>query len=407
MKSGISAIILALIMILPFESEGQIMEYITAYKQEQIQTMFKPIRKRVIPFLKAIEKGFDSEYWESFHYDTLFSYMNYDVDVYYLENPFEFDVLDSTIHTSGVVLIPTAQKARGEVVYCHGTISPTRKNSEPSYIKNYHSDTAKIYSNLNYPFLMASMGYVVYVPDYIGYGKSEQISHPYAQFKPNAEDFYQHYQAFHPKVKNKIEVEDSIFITGISEGGAIAMGIHRVFEEHANKTIAWSSLCSGPYDLNESIHWFSSKEKANPFSCAAYKWSAYELCNAERIPLDSILRKPPKKAEKIYKSSSLLFTTKKPKKIFTENALNSILSRESKLNQMLKDHSPVYFKPKSPIYLYHGEVDDLVPFENTLKAKEVFEQKKVSFEVISFPKLGHISIVQPYIFQTMKRLNDR
>ena len=73
---------------------------------------------------------------------------------------------------SGAVLVPVTTTALPVLSYQHGTLLPTSENQAPSYYAT-NSDVWSVVS------VLASTGYVVSAPDYLGYGASKALPHPY------------------------------------------------------------------------------------------------------------------------------------------------------------------------------------------------------------------------------------
>ena len=81
------------------------------------------------------------------------------------------DIDGSEIEASGVVFVPQGDAEMPIVSYQHGTISDN--DNAPSNVENLGNDEYTIMA------VFSSFGFVVSMPDYIGYGDSVASEHPY------------------------------------------------------------------------------------------------------------------------------------------------------------------------------------------------------------------------------------
>jgi hypothetical protein len=80
----------------------------------------------------------------------------------------------SDIVASGAIFIPDVKGALPMLNYNHGTYFPSRERNAPSYLS--YSD------ELNIGKLFSSAGYLVVMPDYIGYGSTKDQAHTYGAY---------------------------------------------------------------------------------------------------------------------------------------------------------------------------------------------------------------------------------
>jgi len=73
---------------------------------------------------------------------------------------------------SGAVLVPVATGPLPVLSYQHGTLEPSSETQAPSY----YAAGSDVWSVVS---VLASTGFVVSAPDYIGYGASKALPHPY------------------------------------------------------------------------------------------------------------------------------------------------------------------------------------------------------------------------------------
>jgi pimeloyl-ACP methyl ester carboxylesterase len=146
---------------------------------------------------------------------------------------------------SGLVAWPRGGAPRGLVIYNHGTTAD-RKMSPSRYTgaSGSESDMAVL--------VFASGGYAVAAPDYLGLG-DHQGAHPYPLARVNSQSAI---DIISPTLRvaahRNVAIGPKIFVTGYSEGGAVAMWTAQRLDQmsHMSTRFAASAPLSGPYDLS-------------------------------------------------------------------------------------------------------------------------------------------------------------
>ena len=129
-----------------------------------------------------------------------------------------------TVTASGLVSVPVkASGARSPVIsYQHGTIF---KDAEAPSNHAVASEAAVI---------MASLGYIVVAPDYVGYGVSKGAEHPYLLSAPSAAAVLDLLTAAKSwRRSNAVADNGQLFLAGYSEGGYVTMAAHRALQASA------------------------------------------------------------------------------------------------------------------------------------------------------------------------------
>ena len=168
------------------------------------------------------------------------SLFTYDVEMRRLS--YDMPFLGEDIPVSGAAFLPSAAGMELPVlVYHHGTTF--QRQSAPSFKVDL--------TNLGYA--MASMGFVVLMPDYAGLGEST-IQHPYCHAQSEAD-------AGWSMVEEVVELgagldvgfNGNLYITGYSQGGHGAMAMARAqLPEQLQDVLAVKAVAplSGPYDMS-------------------------------------------------------------------------------------------------------------------------------------------------------------
>lgn len=156
---------------------------------------------------------------------------------------------------SGALYLPTDVAPRGLVVFYHGTT--ISRNEVPSRLVESATLDAL-------PFL--AQGFAVALPDYIGQGDSPG-RHPYPLGRINA---WSGIDMVAPARKVAADlglpVGDALFVSGYSEGGAVAMWGARHAQENPRLGIRWRAAAplSGPYDLSGVTAQSMIQAQSNP-----------------------------------------------------------------------------------------------------------------------------------------------
>ncbi|MBC8065041.1 MAG: hypothetical protein H7Y17_09440, partial [Chlorobia bacterium] len=152
------------------------------------------------------------------------------------------------VQLSGLVAIPKSGAPKGLVVYFHGTTAD-RENVPSRYRGNPTPEEADLAV-----LAFATAGYAVAMPDYLGLG-DHQGFHPYPLGSINCWSGIDLIKpAREVAAKSNLAIGPNLFITGYSEGGAVAMWATKRIEEMNDPAlkITRSAPLSGPYDLSGS-----------------------------------------------------------------------------------------------------------------------------------------------------------
>ena len=161
----------------------------------------------------------------------------------------------SVVTASGLLLVP--QKAAGAssplLSVQHGTITSQALAPSNTNLAVPNSVPYDVWGAV----VAASFGYVVVMPDYLGYGDSESLFHPYVQATPTATATIDMIRAS-KKILGGLGVttNQQLFLAGYSEGGYATLATQKQIETSlsAEFTLAASEPGSGPYDLTGTVN---------------------------------------------------------------------------------------------------------------------------------------------------------
>lgn len=146
---------------------------------------------------------------------------------------------------SGVITIPTNGKANCIILDNHHTI--TSNAEAPSVMGSSAAG------------MLFSLAYVVAATDYIGYGTTADKVHPYLCQRQNALNSIDIARVAWDIVKKEgvILKHENLLNIGYSQGGGVAMAVHREMEENpelAEELCFSGSWCGdGPYDIKATV----------------------------------------------------------------------------------------------------------------------------------------------------------
>jgi hypothetical protein len=152
----------------------------------------------------------------------------------------------SAINASGLVAIPqkSAQSKSPTILFHHGTIYENKYVPTESYDK----DSSWV--------LPAYLGFITVAPDYIGYGESKGVMHPYANAKVTALTSIDLLRATKALLKKEnIISNNQLFLGGYSQGGGAAIATQKMIETELSDefTVTASSAGAGAYAISKEL----------------------------------------------------------------------------------------------------------------------------------------------------------
>lgn len=277
------------------------------------------------------------------------------------------DIQGNAIEVSGALLIPQNAESLPLLSIQHGTET---KNDLVASVSPMNS--VEGISGL----LTASMGYVTCIPDYPGFGVSRKL-HPYthaASLTMAVIDFLRASRSYCEA--NNISLDAQLYLTGYSEGGYVTLATQKELEQnYADEfTVSASAPMAGPYDLKGTTDFLLKQTTYNYPAYIAYFLHAYnELYDWNR--LDEIFNAPYSEAIPSMFDGSMTFgeiNAQLPEEVsslikqdFITNYFNG---NEGVVLSALEENSPLNWTPSAPIHFFHGDADDVSPYQNTLTA---------------------------------------
>ena len=339
-------------------------------------------------------------------FENLKDYLEYGISLYTIT--YNTTYKGKNIKASGLVSFPDTDKGMPILNFNHGTTS-------------LHAD-APTEDLIQYSFFSnaASAGYIFVIPDYLGFGVSEDIVHPYYRSDITGQTVVDMIRA--TKELARIEgynFNGDVFLSGYSEGGFATMSAHHNMEENNYKglNLVASAPASGGYDITGMLDYFLSKETYHVPYYIAYVAMGYKTSYDWDLPLSAMFNEPYASLIPSYFNGkysgyeinsvltddlSLLLTSNFRNNINSDPDLKIIVDafEENSLNNWI---------PKKKMLMYHGTVDITVPYQNSVDTYNNFISLGADKSIIEFIQLqgeNHSSGSIPYIVDLFDRFNE-
>ncbi|MEM7109171.1 MAG: alpha/beta fold hydrolase [Bacteroidota bacterium] len=335
--------------------------------------------------------------------------LQYTVDLYRIT--YRTNYKGEEITASGLIAVPQTDDQLNVISIHHGTIG---------------SD-AEAPSNLattdEFVFLLqavASAGFVAIAPDFIGFGSSAEIIHPYYAEVLTATSILDNITAGLEFAEQlELSVNQRLFLAGYSQGGYATMATHKYIEEN-NLTdfgLVASFPAAGGYDLKgfqEII--FDLDTYHQPFYLAYISYG-YQTAFDFSQPLSLLFNEPyASDIPSLFDGSNTgdqinQQLTDDLSELLTTGFLNGI-DTDAEFQFManaLVENSLLDWTPTIPMYMYHGDADITVPYQTSVDTYDQLIANGASAEIVSFTNLqgaNHSTGLAPYITQFVPILLD-
>lgn len=300
---------------------------------------------------------------------------------------------------SGLVAMPlNPTEKTGIVSYQHGT--RFERNDVPS--RNNEKD---------YVYLAtfgSSAGYMIVMPDYLGFGDNELMIHPYVQAETLASSSVNMVVAAKELAKLlNYPVSDKLFLGGYSEGGfATTVLFEMLAKEYPNLPVSAVSAGSAPYDWQETMHFIMLNPGPRATAYLAFFFYALQTYKHYWTGIDEIFVAPyntliPVLLDGYHTTQEVLQALPlNPKLIFQPNFISGILNDTDRNFDLLKmDFNHYQFTPTAPFLLVGTKGDQDVPYHGAEIAYQVLSHQNdfVSIQSVS-DSLDHVQAL-PFVLK--------
>ena len=295
-------------------------------------------------------------------YSSIVQNCKYDVEVY--EIIYTTTYKNANIEASALVCIPKGvTEALPILSFQNGTI--TNNNQAPT--QNLQQFEFQAVHSL------ASLGYIVVMPDFIGFGKSAGRVPPYMHYESNTNSVIDLVKAVKEASTNKdlsSAFNNDLYLLGYSFGGWLTLATHREIElKHTEYKVVASACGAGPYSLTAVKDYMLSVENYPQPYYLAYVFQSFSGLGIINTPSAELFKEP-------YASRvPTLFTdvnatndinsqlTQKVADLITDNYIKNSETAPvfNAMSQAMKGNSIEAWLTQSRIRFYHGTDDDNIP----------------------------------------------
>ena len=282
--------------------------------------------------------------------------------------------------------------------------------------------------------LVMSGDRILIMPDYIGYGVTKDRVHPYVNQNVCAQNSIDAlragYKLFKEKAKVTLHKDWRLYVTGMSQGGGNTLAIHKWLDTHdefaKNWRFEYSYSCAGPYNPKKTFEqYFAQKKHSYPVvlpatmksMIASYpdvlgKWKEEDFYNESYLEIKAQVDEMMSSKEKTSSEINDVFFKHYPHKgeagiksgeeiLITDVVCKDLMDPNSEMyNALMKcladNDLTTGWTPKHPIYLFHGNADDIVPYENAKEVVKAFPGI-ASLTDAKGPANGHIGACAEYM----------
>lgn len=316
----------------------------------------------------------------------------------------------------------------GEEIIVSGLVSfPDEKS--PSPLLSFQNGTNTSYGNAPsrdntglFELLagIASMGYICTVPDYIGFGSTEGLVAPYHHAEIIAQTVKDLIVAAKElAIELEFEFTNNIFLAGYSEGGYAAMATHKNIQESGfdGFNLIASAPASGGYDVKGfQEYYFNQETYANPHYFAFVGLSYQHIYNQNQLISDVFQEPFASEIPKLFDGSLTGFQIDERLTLVVADLIEpDILDnldtdpRYAYLVDALNENTITNWKPIAPMFMYHGDQDITVPFQNSVDSYNQMLQAGASEEnltLITLEGTNHTTGLIPYLTDMLQRFDQ-
>ncbi len=303
------------------------------------------------------------------------------------------------VQASGALIVPTVTGALPMLSLQHGTI---RTDEDAPSNNGAGSDTYSFGS------LFGSYGYIVALPDYIGYGVSKSLPHTYEHRNGLATASLDMLRASREFLaQNKVNWDKRLYISGYSEGGYATMSLHKKMQEDAvgEFNLRASSIGAGAYDKTSFMKFVvNTAATTRPDYNSLYIWTllTYDRIYGLNRPMLYYFKEP--YATQIQAQRENASVNVSLNQIFTDGFKQAVNSGSDALFvKAVADNDVFDWKPAIPVQLYHGRADQLVPIFNTQNAEAAMKKRGATVTATYVDGANHtdVSVISQYALGTV------
>ena len=302
---------------------------------------------------------------------------------------------------SGKLFLPPNKKVKNIIIANHYTICSNREApSQANCIEG----------------IFATKDYIILMPDYIGYGLSDELPHPYLHLDSAVTTSIDLLKAALPYLAERgFLFPKQIILLGYSQGAAVMMAMmKKLEEEYADRfPLRRVFVGAGPYDLATTYDFYVS-QPVTAIPCSL-PMLIIGMIYGENLPFtreeyfqDIMIEKCPRLIDS---KSKTMFEVNDALDHHIDKLLKPIIFQKDQypttlLYEAMRKNSMPYWTPKSPMYMFHSSEDDMVPFVNSIRQADVFTSQFLTNIEYDFAPYGsHLNACVTFFEKVYHRLH--
>ena len=306
---------------------------------------------------------------------------------------------------SGLVCVPTGLQKYPMISFQNGTIT---LHSDAPTVAVGTSEMGKLYTFLE---TVSSTGFVIAIPDYIGFGSTSNTFHPYldkASTIPCVIDMIRAARELMNSHNLNVQLSNDLYITGYSMGGWATLQLQKAIEtNYSSEFNLKASACgAGPYNLTYINNYILGLTNYPMPYFMGYMLNSYTKLGEITNNISDIINEPyasriPNLYDGNYSGDQINSQlTTSVDSLFTAAYRNGYQSNSefSSVRQTLSGNSIGAWKISTPLTLLHGQADTFVPVQVSQNIYNDFLNMGVSsnmVHLVTFPNINHTEGIIP------------
>jgi pimeloyl-ACP methyl ester carboxylesterase len=336
-----------------------------------------------------------------------------DINVYKLI--YKTTINNSKINASGLICVPATPGDYPVLSFQNGT----------NTVNAFAPSEAPLDYTYQMVEILASMGYIVVIADYPGFGESVQVPHPYLVAKPTVRSLVDMLYTVKEIVGSEfpgITLRNEYYLLGYSLGGWATLALHKTIEldYSSDFNLIGSSCGAGPYDILQLLEGIIDKPTYSMPVYLAYIVHSYVAYNQLTNPVSDIFNEP--YASRVNTLFSGLLTSDQINNQLTTSIAGLVnpdfisgfmtSPKYSSVRDALKNNSIAAWHTLIPVLLIHGGKDTQVNPVSTESMYSAMIQSGTSPDIckmVIVPNVDHGDGVLPCMIQGilfLKNLNS-
>lgn len=303
------------------------------------------------------------------------------------------------LSASGLLITPTTTTAVPMISAQHGTIYSDAE--APSY----YGTASEAYQ---FGSLFAAYGYILVCPDYIGFGESKNVFHPYEHRATYASASLDMLRAAREYIQSdaSIKWDNRLFLSGYSAGGKATLSLYKKMQDEVPTefNLRAVSCGAGAYDkTNFTLAVVGKPSSGQVNANRAFIWVllSYNQIYGLKRPLSYYFKEP--YLTEVQSKQQLATVNVSMDQTFTDTFKQGLLNgTDTAFLNALSDNNVYDWKPATLLHLYHGDADVQVFYLNSQNAYTAMQKRGAGETVKLFKIAGgtHASTIENWLLGT-------